>query len=46
MTSELHEVAALGFSSAAASYEEGRPTYPPAAVARLARELRFLVLAV
>ena len=41
MTSELHETAALGFSSAAASYDEGRPTYPPAAVARLARELHL-----
>ena len=41
MTSELHEAAAQGFSRAAASYEEGRPTYPPAAVARLARELHL-----
>lgn len=41
MTSELHEAAAQGFSGAAASYEEGRPTYPPAAVARLARELHL-----
>ncbi|HSE80464.1 MAG TPA: class I SAM-dependent methyltransferase [Gaiellaceae bacterium] len=41
MTSELHEAAAQGFSSAAASYEEGRPTYPPAAVARLERELHL-----
>jgi SAM-dependent methyltransferase len=41
MTSELHEAAAQGFSSAAALYEEGRPTYPPAAVARLARELHL-----
>jgi SAM-dependent methyltransferase len=41
MTSELHEAAAQGFSGTAASYEEGRPTYPPAAVARLARELKL-----
>jgi SAM-dependent methyltransferase len=41
MTSELHEAAAQGFSGAAASYEQGRPTYPPAAVARLARELHL-----
>jgi ubiquinone/menaquinone biosynthesis C-methylase UbiE len=41
MTSELHQAAAQGFSGAAASYEEGRPTYPPAAVARLARELKL-----
>ena len=39
MTSELHEAAAHGFSTAAASYESGRPTYPPAAVAMLVREL-------
>jgi SAM-dependent methyltransferase len=41
MNSELHEAAAHGFSSAAASYEEGRPTYPSAAGAMLARELRL-----
>ena len=41
MTSELHETAADGFSSAAASYETGRPTYPPAAVAMLVRELKL-----
>lgn len=38
---ELHDAAAQGFPGAAASYEEGRPTYPTKAVARLARELRL-----
>ena len=41
MGSELHEAAAQGFPGAAASYEAGRPTYPPKAVARLARELHL-----
>src|SRR5262245_46534810 len=41
MNSELHEAAARGFSSAAASYDEGRPTYPSAAGAMLARELHL-----
>ena len=41
MGSELHEAAAQGFPGAAASYEAGRPTYPPQAVARLARELHL-----
>src|SRR5262245_58367768 len=41
MNSELHEAAAHGFSSAAASYEEGRPTYPSAAGAMLARALHL-----
>ncbi len=41
MSLELHEAAARGFSRAAASYELGRPTYPPKAVARLARELHL-----
>ena len=41
MGSELHEAAAQGFPGAAASYEAGRPTYPPEAVARLARELHL-----
>ena len=41
MGPELHEAAAQGFPGAAASYEAGRPTYPPQAVARLARELHL-----
>ncbi len=41
MDAEIHEAAARGFSFAAEAYEESRPTYPPAAVARLARELRL-----
>jgi SAM-dependent methyltransferase len=41
MGAELHDAAAQGFPGAAASYEAGRPTYPPKAVARLARELRL-----
>lgn len=41
MGSELHDAAAQGFPGAAASYEVGRPTYPPKAGARLARELRL-----
>ena len=41
MGSELHDAAAQGFPGAAASYDEGRPTYPPKAVARLARELHL-----
>ncbi len=41
MTCEIHEAAAHGFAGAAASYEEGRPTYPPKAAARLARALRL-----
>jgi SAM-dependent methyltransferase len=41
VTFELHEAAAEGFSRAAAAYDEGRPTYPPDAASRLARELRL-----
>jgi len=41
MGSGLHDAAARGFPRAAAAYEEGRPTYPPKAVARLARELHL-----
>jgi SAM-dependent methyltransferase len=41
MGGELHEAAAQGFPGAAASYEAGRPTYPPKAVARLAHELHL-----
>ena len=41
MGSGLHDAAARGFPGAAAAYEEGRPTYPPKAVARLARELHL-----
>jgi len=41
MGAELHDAAARGFAGAAAAYEEGRPTYPPKAVARLARELHL-----
>ena len=37
MGSELHDAAAQGFPGAATAYDEGRPTYPPKAVARLAR---------
>ena len=40
MTSELHEAAARG-SPARPPRTRGRPTYPPAAVARLARELHL-----
>ncbi len=41
MDAEIHEAAAHGFASAASAYEEGRPTYPTGAVARLARELHL-----
>jgi SAM-dependent methyltransferase len=41
MGAELHDAAARGFASAADAYEAGRPTYPPKAVARLARELHL-----
>jgi len=33
--------AATGFASAADAYERGRPSYPPAAIAKLARELEL-----
>ena len=39
MGSELHEAAAQGFPRRGRLVEAGRPTYPPQAVARLAREL-------
>ncbi len=41
MGSGIHESAARGFAQATEAYEEGRPGYPPKAVARLARELRL-----
>jgi SAM-dependent methyltransferase len=41
MDAEIHDAAAHGFSRAAASYEEGRPTYPSGAAGRLARELHM-----
>ena len=39
MTAEIHPTAAAGFARAADAYERGRPAYPAAAVAWLAREL-------
>jgi SAM-dependent methyltransferase len=39
MGSEIHEAAARGFARASEAYEQGRPGYPPEAVAHLAREL-------
>ncbi|MDQ6835592.1 MAG: class I SAM-dependent methyltransferase [Actinomycetota bacterium] len=35
----IHRAAAVGFARAGADYEQGRPGYPPAAMARLAAEL-------
>jgi SAM-dependent methyltransferase len=37
----IHEAAALGFAQAPEAYERGRPSYPPKAVAFLARALRL-----
>jgi SAM-dependent methyltransferase len=39
MTQRVHRSAAVGFDRAGAAYERGRPGYPDAAVAKLAREL-------
>lgn len=36
---EIHDTAARGFPLATQAYEQGRPTYPSAAAARLEREL-------
>jgi SAM-dependent methyltransferase len=41
MSSDIHESASRGFAQATEAYEEGRPTYPAKAAARLARELRL-----
>jgi SAM-dependent methyltransferase len=41
MGPEIHDFAARGFARGAEAYEQGRPTYPPKAVARLARELHL-----
>jgi ubiquinone/menaquinone biosynthesis C-methylase UbiE len=39
MSARVHDSAAVGFDRAGAAYERGRPGYPDAAVATLAREL-------
>ncbi|MGA2009734.1 MAG: class I SAM-dependent methyltransferase [Solirubrobacteraceae bacterium] len=39
--SPIHPAAAAGFQAAGADYERGRPGYPDAAIALLARELRI-----
>ena len=41
MGSEIEPSAARGFARAPEAYERGRPTYPAAALQRLARELRL-----
>jgi SAM-dependent methyltransferase len=41
MSSEIHDAAARGFPQATEAYEQGRPTYPSDAGARLERELHL-----